>query len=283
LGYQEAGSTWNHPAGRKVIFLGDYVDRGPAIRRVLEIVRGMVTSGDALAIMGNHEHNAIHYHLPDDQGDFLRPHIEKNIRQHAVTMAQFSDHREERANPIAWFAQLPLWLDLGGLRAVHATWDAKLINSRPEWQRPGLEWITASADRESEAFAFAETVLKGLELLLPVGYIFTDKEGARWRKIRARWWMNFSEKTYHELCLPTSDAVPHLTVPETKAALGRGHAEDAPPVFFGHYWLNHERSPQPLAPNLACLKAWPNSTINLLAAVVGSDEPGPAHSRRPLG
>ena len=34
---------------RTAIFLGDYVDRGPEIRRTLETVRGMVDRGDAVA------------------------------------------------------------------------------------------------------------------------------------------------------------------------------------------------------------------------------------------
>ncbi|MDA1027326.1 MAG: metallophosphoesterase, partial [Planctomycetota bacterium] len=49
---------------RTAIFLGDYVDRGPEIRRTLETVRGMVDRGDAVALMGNHEYNAIAWFTP---------------------------------------------------------------------------------------------------------------------------------------------------------------------------------------------------------------------------
>ncbi|MBI3923229.1 MAG: polynucleotide kinase-phosphatase [Armatimonadetes bacterium] len=53
----EAGDTtqWGHPDGRKVIFLGDLVDRGPGIPRVLRLAMGMVESGDAFCIPGNHD------------------------------------------------------------------------------------------------------------------------------------------------------------------------------------------------------------------------------------
>ena len=44
-----------HPAGRRVIFLGDLVDRGPDTPGVLRLVMGMVSAGDALCVMGNHE------------------------------------------------------------------------------------------------------------------------------------------------------------------------------------------------------------------------------------
>ncbi|WP_434384655.1 polynucleotide kinase-phosphatase [Melittangium boletus] len=43
------------PAGRKAVFLGDLVDRGPDIPGVLRLVMGMVAAGTALCVPGNHE------------------------------------------------------------------------------------------------------------------------------------------------------------------------------------------------------------------------------------
>ncbi|MDR1827298.1 MAG: AAA family ATPase [Methylobacteriaceae bacterium] len=43
------------PAGRRVVFLGDLVDRGPDVRDVLSLVMDMVESGKALAVPGNHD------------------------------------------------------------------------------------------------------------------------------------------------------------------------------------------------------------------------------------
>ena len=57
MGYQEADGVWQH-SSRKVIFVGDYIDRGPAIRETLQIVKSMTDSGHAIALMGNHEYNA---------------------------------------------------------------------------------------------------------------------------------------------------------------------------------------------------------------------------------
>ncbi len=44
-----------HPEGRKIVFLGDLVDRGPDIPGVLRIAMKMVASGAALCVPGNHE------------------------------------------------------------------------------------------------------------------------------------------------------------------------------------------------------------------------------------
>ena len=57
LGYEvdADGTSGRHPSGRRALFLGDLVDRGPATPAVLRLVMGMVDEGSALCIPGNHE------------------------------------------------------------------------------------------------------------------------------------------------------------------------------------------------------------------------------------
>jgi protein phosphatase len=59
LGYEvmptASGHTARHTEGRKAIFLGDLVDRGPKIPAVLGLVMNMVESGAALCVPGNHD------------------------------------------------------------------------------------------------------------------------------------------------------------------------------------------------------------------------------------
>lgn len=43
------------PEGRKAVFLGDLVDRGPSVPQVLRLVMDMVESGVALCVPGNHD------------------------------------------------------------------------------------------------------------------------------------------------------------------------------------------------------------------------------------
>jgi protein phosphatase len=56
LGYvvSESGEV-APPAGRRAIFLGDLVDRGPKVPEVLKLVMGMVAAGTALCVPGNHD------------------------------------------------------------------------------------------------------------------------------------------------------------------------------------------------------------------------------------
>jgi protein phosphatase len=47
--------VYRHPEGRQAIFLGDLVDRGPRILDTYQLVRHMVSAGNALCVPGNHE------------------------------------------------------------------------------------------------------------------------------------------------------------------------------------------------------------------------------------
>lgn len=55
LGYVRTDGAYTHPEGRKAIFVGDFVDRGPRIVDSVRLVRAMVRAGSALAVPGNHD------------------------------------------------------------------------------------------------------------------------------------------------------------------------------------------------------------------------------------
>ena len=55
LGYRRTDGVYQHPEGRKAVFVGDLVDRGPRNLDVVQTVRAMVEGGSALAVPGNHD------------------------------------------------------------------------------------------------------------------------------------------------------------------------------------------------------------------------------------
>jgi protein phosphatase len=56
LGYEKTtGGFYKPPEGRKAVFLGDLVDRGPKIPETVRLVMDMVNAGFALCVPGNHD------------------------------------------------------------------------------------------------------------------------------------------------------------------------------------------------------------------------------------
>src|SRR5206468_5321081 len=47
--------AYAHPEARKVVFVGDLVDRGPRIVDTVRLVRNMIVAGSALCVPGNHD------------------------------------------------------------------------------------------------------------------------------------------------------------------------------------------------------------------------------------
>lgn len=60
LGYtfsesEDGGMSVSHPDGRKVVFVGDLVDRGPKTPDVLRLAMKMTEAGSAICVAGNHD------------------------------------------------------------------------------------------------------------------------------------------------------------------------------------------------------------------------------------
>jgi predicted MPP superfamily phosphohydrolase len=188
LGYEEKDGVWQHPL-RKIIFVGDYIDRGPQIKQTLDLVKAMTDAGHATAIMGNHEYNAVAYATPDGKGGYLRSHNATHNKQHQATLEQFGNHPGEWQAYLRWFKTLPLFLDLGNLRAVHACWDPGHIN----WLKQNNHFtLTDELVREAHKYGSPanraiEETLKGKELNIPEEYVWMDKDGHARTTNRIKW------------------------------------------------------------------------------------------------
>ena len=108
MGYCASGPGYKAPFGHQAVFVGDLIDRGPKQLRVLEIARAMIDSGDALAVMGNHEFNAIAFVTEDGNGGFLRKHNANKREQHEAFLAAVGEGSPLHMEWVEWFKTLPI-------------------------------------------------------------------------------------------------------------------------------------------------------------------------------
>lgn len=251
LDYRERDGVYRH-GSRQAVFLGDFIDRGPEQVEVLRLVRAMVAAGTARAVMGNHEFNALGWATPDGRGGHLRPHTEKNEKQHAAFLTQVGPGSPAHREALAWFAALPLWLDLGGLRVVHACWHAAsqaclattCLDEAGRLQGEGLRRTYRAGTPEQAA---ADILLKGPEVNLPAGHEFRDKDGHRRHEARLRWW-DASATSFRTAVLGLEGREAEL--PDTPIPAGYHYGESVP-VMFGHYWMSGR--PHLMSPIASCL------------------------------
>jgi hypothetical protein len=236
LGYRETQGAYRHP-DRCAIFVGDLIDRGPRQLDTVMTVRRMVDAGSAQAIMGNHEFNAIAWHSRERPRDGAIG--KKNRKQHAAFLAEVEDNPALHEEVIDWFLTLPLWLDLPELRVVHACWDDDSMNKlRPHLtsnQQLTRELMVCASRKGSMEFQTVEAITKGLEIDLPDGHMFYDKEDHPRHNVRIRWW-DTKATTYRDLAVFPEDLRQRL--PDTPVLLDtRSPYDNIKPVFFGHYWM----------------------------------------------
>lgn len=237
LGYKLTNGVHTHPEKRKVIFLGDYIDRGPKIRETLHIVKNMCDAGTAEAIMGNHEFNAVCFNTPDkENGGYYRKHTFTEINQHFETLKQFKDFKDEWKLFLNWFKELPLIIEKEDFRAVHACWDDDHIswlknNYKGKLSIDFLANFIKDASIENKVI---EETLKGKEKKLSKGHSFFDKDGVERSECRIIWWQpNENRKKYIDVLMfcPTKLENEPIDLEEFYSY------NSNKPVFFGHYWL----------------------------------------------
>jgi hypothetical protein len=254
LGYAESGGLYRHPS-RTAIFVGDLIDRGPEQLATVDLVQRMVQAGSARCVLGNHEFNAIAWVTPDPQhpGKYLRDHhTPGNRKQHQAFLDVVEGTRRQK-EITDWFKTLPLWLDLGELRVVHACWHQEAIDRLSPLTGRGNavtdELVMLGTQKGHWVYEAIEVVCKGPEIPLPDGIKFYDSMGRERRDVRVRWWLPEARTFRDAAIVPPGNEqrVPDAPLPSE----WKGHPYSGPPVLFGHYWFTG--SPQVISTQFACL------------------------------
>ena len=121
LGYD---THFQHPEGRRLVFVGDLIDRGPSSLGVLSLIADLVRRGRALLTLGNHD-DALRRWLHSETIDLSRGGTAQTIRE--------IDARRDKAafkkTVSALLDNTPLYLVLDGGRLIvaHAGIEEEMI------------------------------------------------------------------------------------------------------------------------------------------------------------
>ena len=265
MGYKLIDNCYTHPT-RKAVFVGDFINRGPKIRETILLIRKMVENGTAYAILGNHEMYAVLYYLRDIEGKYYKKRIPKYQLQINQTLDEFVLYKEEFKSHLKWMRTLPMFLDFGDIRVVHACWideNIKLIKNavtEPKLNKTLLREIALNGTKFSEKFW--ETC-KGIDFQLPRDLLVFDEEGRPHRSFRMKWWENPEGMTFKEVSIESRFELPAYTIPRELVKFRNPYPENAPIVFFGHFSLVDGFGI--IKDNVCCVDAGVSRTGRLLA------------------
>ena len=215
LGYVRKGMAWEHPQGRKLVFVGDLINRGPDSAGVLKLVRKTWEEGNAYVALGNHEF-----------GILQMSSMDKNL----------PDASYEPFVP--WLKTLPLFLDLQDIRVVHAAWHISSISFISQVVIPNDSFIQATSIKNSPERKAVDFILKGVKVNLPEDSVLRDRFGIIRKKGRLRWWEDLREKPFSDALFSPmyGDSLEEIPNPQDIAKAEPYPKEDKP-VFIGHYCL----------------------------------------------
>jgi hypothetical protein len=244
-------------ADHKLVFIGDLIDNAPQTDTdhiaLLTMVKSLVDEGFAYCLLGNHEFNAIGWATKHSESQqWLRPHNENNTKQHQGFLNDVVEGSDEHLYWITWFKSLPLYLDFGKARAIHACWEPTAIAELGQYinqkqQLLATHW-QAAFDKTTALYQLIEMLLKGPEISLPSGYSFADKTNTLRTQIRSKWWLKHA-KTYRDIAQVQPEVINNI--PDLALPAGMNYSQEDVPVFIGHYTLSDY--PSALSRTVVCV------------------------------
>lgn len=130
LGYRTGGRRIAHPEGRKAVFAGDIVDRGPRIIDTVNLVSAMVSEGSAYYVPGNHCNKF--YRLLKSRKVQVKHGLEMTVDQYDALPK--AGREELKAVFMRLYESAPPYMILDGGRLVvaHAGIEEDMIGSTSE-------------------------------------------------------------------------------------------------------------------------------------------------------
>eukprot|EP00041_Stephanoeca_diplocostata_P004971 m.54133 g.54133 ORF g.54133 m.54133 type:complete len:348 (+) comp15482_c0_seq1:92-1135(+) len=237
LGYDATG---NNKENRRLVFVGDLVDRGPDSPGVIRVVRRLIEAGKAQMVLGNHELNLLRGERKHGNHWFWGETESICKNQTRISYQETAPSEAWRRATLKFFSSLPLALERSDCRVVHACWKSSSIDNLRSFDGNPIDayrFFEAEACRTISEAGLVEgdirydimyqnqnpvrVVTSGLEFQSQAPFF----SGGKWREVdRCRWWDN-----------DTDDKITY--------------EPNDPLCIIGHYWRRfpaHEEVPQEL-------------------------------------
>lgn len=253
LGYQIENGVWSHPT-RKVIFCGDFINRGPKIVETIHIVRSMCEAGNAMTVLGNHEFSLILWHAFKEKKMLPPALIRKAGNQSKTTRDAYKQMDLSMDKDMKWLRKQALFLDLPELRVVHACWDQQAIDAVVDYQFDGKlkkSILRRIVLQNEEILQHISRIVQGPIMNMPSDLKVVCNRGLNRKSFRVKWWCNPLPTTFGELCFEGRYLLPNYTIPSEVMPQINIYDPSEPTVFCGHYCRSE--GAQILSRNVVCV------------------------------
>lgn len=237
--YDSTSNMYLHPQGRKLVVLGDFINVGMNNSDVLSCLYNMSKKGNAYIISGNHEYFlALLYVKTIQNKNTLWYYIQ---RHYFPIYTEFVNKKELLYSYIEWLLELPIFIDFGKSKAIHAIWDENAIKFVKNHNS-----IKQMIDYISINPKFKDQLNK-----LIMGITYKSKNNMN-KPIffRFKWWENSDNIPINQLFVHKTEHFP-LQLEKDINLESMKIKTTHYPVFFGHY--NLQGFPYLTNPTKCCL------------------------------
>lgn len=135
---------------------------------------------------------------------------------------------------------------------VHSCWDSNHIS----WLKANNgnflteKLLIDSHNKDFLDYVVVNEILKGREINIPKEFVWHDKDGHTRISNRIKWWIESTGSSFSSLIFNCPEGLRNEAIPSE--LMFNSYPSEAPPVFFGHYWLEDDL-PKIQTKNAVCL------------------------------